>query len=49
MNNSALLLSLQGEEYLRLWYVMIESLKNLWDSLPGDTENLGYSLLNTKR
>lgn len=36
MNNSALLLSLQGEEYSKLWYVMIESLANLWDYLPSD-------------
>lgn len=48
MNNSALLLSLQGEEYLKLWYAMIESLENLWDLLPSDSENLGYSPQNIK-
>ena len=43
MNNSALLLSLQGEEYLKLWYAMIESLENLWDLLPSDWKSWIFS------
>lgn len=48
MNNSALLLSLQGEEHLKLWYATIESLETLWDLLPRDSEYLGYSPQNIK-
>lgn len=41
MTNSALLFSLQEEEYVKL-YMMRDSLENLWDSLPSDSKNLRY-------